>query len=178
MLEGDKLRIRALEPEDLGVLYKWENQVELWSLSNTSKPFSKYVLKQYLKTAHLDIYATKQVRFMIEKINNNQCIGAIDLFDYDPKHQRAGVGIVIGEKSEHGKGYATEALRLLVKYGFEIIHLHQLYCNIEASNARSLNLFQKAGFEISGAKKQWNFDGVQWEDELLLQFFNPSKSGR
>ena len=87
ILEGNFVQLRAPEPEDLECLYQWENDTEIWRVSNTIAPFSRFVLKQYIESAHLDIYETRQVRFMIG-LNNNidpaKTIGTIDLFDFDP----------------------------------------------------------------------------------------------
>ncbi len=80
-------------------------------------------------------------------------MGAIDLFDFDPHHRRAGVGVLIADQSDRGKGYAAEALETLVIYGFEVLGLHQLWCNIAASNQASIQLFTSAGFTLVGEKK-------------------------
>ena len=96
-------------------------------------------------------------------------IGCIDLFDFDPHHLRAGIGILIAEKSDWRKGYASEAVELLIDYCFETLNLHQLYCNITIDNEASVLLFQKHGFLITGIKKQWIRDGAKFNDELMLQ---------
>jgi diamine N-acetyltransferase len=170
-LGGENILFRALEPTDVDVLYDWENDTENWLVSNTQSPFSRFVLEQYLASAHQDIYSVKQQRFMICSLNDNKPLGTIELFDFDPNHQRAGIGILIAEKSERKKGYASEALDILIQYGFEVLNLRQLYCNITVDNKPSIALFQKHKFEISGNKKQWVRDGKQFKDELILQRF-------
>ncbi len=169
ILEQNNIRLRALEPEDLEWLYKWENNSDFWAVSQTVQPFSKYVLKQYLETSHLDIFTTKQLRLVIEIIDSRTPIGCIDLFDFDPYNLRAGIGILIADKDQHHKGYAADALSLLCNYARHILHLHQLYCNITVDNAQSLQLFTKAHFEIIGIKKQWQKTDAGWQDEYLLQ---------
>ena len=98
-LKGDLVYLRALEPEDLDLVFEIENDEDLWELSTTLTPFSKFLLKQYLKNSHKDIYEAKQLRLVICKADNQEALGMIDLFDFDPKHRRAGVGIVIFDKS-------------------------------------------------------------------------------
>ena len=173
MLENNKVKIRALEPDDISLLYKWENDTSVWKYSNTFIPFSKFTLKKYLENAHLDIFEAKQVRFIIEAndISNPEPIGLIDLFDYEAMHNRAGVGILIGELAYRKKGYAFAALGLIKDYAFNILHLHQLYCNISFNNEKSLKLFLKHGFTITGTKQEWIFNGNEWEDEYFLQCF-------
>jgi diamine N-acetyltransferase len=169
VFEGNKVLLRALEPKDIDFLFLWENTAENWQVSGTLIPFSHFVLEQYMATAHLDIYTTKQFRFMIETLADKKTIGCIDLFEFDPKNKRAGVGILIGDVSSRCKGYASEALSLLQKYAFEILDLHQLYCTITTDNDHSLQLFQKHKFEITGCKKEWIFKAGKWLDEYTLQ---------
>lgn len=94
MINDDIIRLRALEPEDLECLYQWENDMDLWEVSDTLTPFSLFTLKKYIETCHLDIYTTKQLRLMIERVDTNARIGLVDLYDFDPYHQRAGIGII------------------------------------------------------------------------------------
>jgi diamine N-acetyltransferase len=171
MLEGKLIRLRAMEPLDVELLYTWENDTAIWKLSNTQTPFSKFVLEQYVATAHQGIYASKQLRLII-CLKDNLPIGCIDLFDFDPHHKRAGIGILIADNAQKQKGYASDALDLLIRYSFDILHLHQLYCNISNDNEPSMHLFRKAGFEVTGNKKEWLKNGEAWMDEYFLQLFN------
>ena len=167
-LKGQHIQLRAIEPSDIDVLYQWENDTETWMVSNTQSPFSRFVLEQYITSSHQDIYSVKQLRLIICN-EENKAIGSIDLFDFDPNHLRAGVGILIAEKADRKKGYASEALSLLMDYCFSVLNLHQLYCNITIDNEPSILLFQKHGFQITGMKKQWVRDGESFKVELLLQ---------
>jgi diamine N-acetyltransferase len=168
-LTGKRIRLRALEPDDIQLLYAWENTAENWQVSGTLIPYSYFVLEQYIASAHLDIFTSRQIRFMIELKENCNAIGCIDLFDFDPKHKRAGVGILIGEATLRCKGYASEALALLESYAFEVLDLHQLFCSITADNSHSLNLFQKHLFQITGRKTDWINASGKWLDEFTLQ---------
>ncbi|HET8962748.1 MAG TPA: GNAT family N-acetyltransferase [Chitinophagales bacterium] len=176
-LTGNKIQLRAIEPTDIDVLYSWENNTDYWNISNTVTPFSRQVLTQYIESAHLDIYTTKQLRLMIDELDNSlstipkkyRPIGCIDLFDFEYNHQRAGIGILIAEKHDRRKGYASEALEVLIDYCFELLNLHQLYCNVSVDNESSILLFKKHGFEITGVKKSWIREGNVFKDELLLQ---------
>jgi len=172
-LENKQIRLRALEPTDLKLLYNWENDSSIWEVSHTLQPFSLYVLKQYLENSHLDIFESKQLRLVIETCSNNKAVGLIDLFDFDPFNRRAGIGILIHNKIDQQKGYAQEALESLCKYAFDVLQLHQLYCNITSSNERSLRLFKKQGFEFIGLKKDWIKTVSGWKDEYLLQKISP-----
>ena len=167
------IRLRALEPEDLELLYSWENNLSYWILSSTVVPFSKYTLKLYLENSHKDIYETGQLRLMIEHIADNATIGTIDIFDFDSFHKRAGVGILIANEDYRRKGFATMALKCLIGYCFGTLQLHQLFCNILANNCESMELFKKNGFVQSGIKKDWMKTPDGYLDEYLFQLINP-----
>ncbi len=171
MLKSEKITLRALEPQDLNILFNWENDTRYWVVSNTFAPYSKHILLKYLENAHLDIYEAKQLRLVIE-LENRKPIGLIDLFEFDPFHMRAGVGILIADEKEQGKGYASEALKLLIEYSFERLQLKQLYCNITSDNVRSINLFTKLGFSKIGVKKAWFKTSEGWKDEEMFQMLN------
>jgi len=177
-LENSTVKLRAPELSDIDLLYVWENNMEIWKVSNTLTPFSRFVLKKYIETAHLDIWETKQLRLIIEAKDQSSLmfapVGLIDLFDFDPFHLRAGIGILIANAEYRQKGYATEALRLIVRYSFETLQIHQLYCNISSDNTISLQLFQNVGFCIVGTKKEWLKTINGWQDEVLLQIINPN----
>ncbi len=167
MLENTEIRLRTVEPIDLDILLEWENDISNWKVSDTKVPFSKKLMMDYINSAQ-DIFLTQQIRFMIIHKSSTQYIGCVDLFDYDVFHQRAGVGILIDNKFRK-RGFAKQALTLLLEYGGEVLNLHQVYCTIHASNTESVNLFKNVGFIQTGTKKDWyNYKGV-WEDELFFQ---------
>jgi len=167
-LQGEHIFLRALEPGDLEVLYKWENNPAIWKVSNTLAPFSKFVLEQYLVNAHEDIFTAKQIRLMICS-KDGKPAGTIELFDFDPLNSRVGIGILVDEEAQ-GRGYATDALQVLINYCFEILLLKQVFCNISASNEKSIHLFKKLGFAKAGCKKSWNKTRQNtFEDEWIFQ---------
>ncbi|MDV7138591.1 GNAT family protein [Maribacter sp. TH_r10] len=166
-LQGEHIRLRALEPTDLDFLYELENNTDLWEISGTTTPYSKHVLKLYLDNAHRDIYDVKQLRLCIVK--ENKVVGLIDLFDFDPQNKRVGVGIVVLDDKERNKGIGTEAVSLLTDYVFQVLGLRQLYANVLEENAASLYLFKKLGFVEVGIKKDWIFSNGMFKNEILLQ---------
>ncbi len=167
-----RIKIRALEPTDLEFLYELENDSDLWYLGNQHQPMSRYLLMKYIQEADKDIYEAGQFRFAIEKTDTNELLGLIDLFDFDPKNKRAGVGIIIKNTNNRKQGFGKEALKELINYGFNILHLHQLYANISKDNLISISLFESLGFEKTGCKKDWNFNGKDFDDVLFYQLIN------
>ncbi len=168
-LQGQHIYLRALEPEDLEFVYRLENDESVWEISQTQTPYSRFLIRQYLDNARQDIYEAKQLRLAICKNDNFQAIGLIDLFDFDPKNSRAGVGILIQHPANRKNGYGRQALELVTKYAFERLELHQLYANIATSNEASIALFTTFGFECAGIKKDWNFNNGGYADEALYQ---------
>lgn len=167
-LSNDTVSLRAIEPDDIELLYSWENDPEIWEVSHTLVPFSKYILALYIKNSDKDIYESKQLRLMIDTPDGNT-IGAIDLFDFDPYHSRVGIGLLIHNREDRSKGYASAALELLIDYCFKKLNIHQLFVDIETENRISLHLFEKYGFSICGTKKEWIRTDSGWKDEVMLQ---------
>ena len=168
-LLGEYIFLRALEPSDLELLYDLENDMSVWEVSNTTTPYSKFVLKQYLENAHRDIFEVKQLRLVICKKEDSNAVGFIDLFDFEPKHKRVGVGIVIFRETDQQRGFASEALQLVKDYALRHLALHQLYANITEDNERSIRLFQKLGFTESGIKKDWIYSEGKFKNEHIFQ---------
>jgi len=168
-LKGEKVFLRALEPEDLEVLFSIENEESLWEVSNTQTPFSKYLLQQYIENSHRDIYEVKQLRLAICNSIDTTVLGFIDLFDFEPKHNRAGVGIVIFSEENKNKGFASEALKLLCNYAFVHLNMHQLYANITQGNNASIKLFEHQGFKKIGIKEDWIRSNGKFKNEILFQ---------
>jgi diamine N-acetyltransferase len=171
-LKGKNVFLRALEPEDLAFIYHIENDEHLWEVSNTQTPYSKFLIRQYLENAYQDIYEAKQLRLAICKNNTLEAIGLIDLFEFDPKNSRAGIGIIIQNEINRNVGFGKEALSLLIDFSFQQLQLHQLYANIGIENIASIALFTTFGFEKIGVKKDWNYSNNSFQDEVFFQLIN------
>ena len=168
-MNNEKIRLRAMEPEDLDVLYQIENNQKLWDVGTTNVPYSRYALQNYIVSQTNDIFADRQLRLMIEN-EEGQTIGIIDIINFEPQHQRAEVGIVIMSEWRM-KGYAEVALSKLMDYCRHTLHLHQLYAFVADDNKASLRLFQKTGFVTGAALNDWLFDGHKYHNAQLMQLF-------
>lgn len=173
-LSGKHIFLRALEPEDLEFVYAIENDEKIWEISNTQTPYSRFLIREYLKNARQDIYEAKQLRLAICRQNTFQPIGLIDVFDFDPRNNRAGIGILIKDETNRNSGVGSESLELLIRYCFSKLELHQLYANIDTQNSASLKLFTNFGFQEIGVKKQWNLVNGIYQDEALFQLIKKS----
>ncbi|MBE9487843.1 MAG: GNAT family N-acetyltransferase [Bacteroidetes bacterium] len=164
---GKNIYLRALEPEDLEEIYLWENDSELWIHNSSLTPFSQYILKKYIANSSEDIYSSKQLRLIITEKSNDKAIGTIDLYEFNPQHQRAGIGILIYDKEKRKKGYASESLELIIDFCKNRLNLKNLFCNILSENIDSKNLFISNSFKLIGTKKQWVYANKSWHDEEL-----------
>lgn len=172
LLQDDRLRLRAMEPQDCETMYRWENDTSLWHLGDTTRPFSRAALRTFIEGASQDIYAARQVRLMIALIASGETIGCVDMFSFDPLNRRAGVGILIYEPVMRRQGYALAALRLVAEYAFGHLDMRQLWADIPVSNTASLRLFERAGFSGDTLRREWvrRQDGT-YEDARFLQLF-------
>ena len=176
LLESKNIKLRAPEIEDIQAIYDIENNTGLWQVSQTLVPFSLFDIEQHILRSNKDPFKTAEARFVITKTDTNEIVGLIDLYDVDALNKRAGVGIMIVEKFRNN-GYAKEALSVLKKYAFGVLHLHMLHCIIDTDNNKSLKLFTSEGFKISGLLKDYFIkydisDSNQWRDVHILQFIN------
>ena len=168
LLENENILLRALEPEDLDILYEWENNTELWKYGSNLTPYSKFALRDYLTNSLQGFMYTKQLRLMAIEKKSKVAVGTVDLFDYDPIDQKACIGILI-DKQFRRKGYGETILNLTADYAFSVLHLNQLYACIPLSNTNSFNLLYKCGYEQSGLLKSWHKTSDGFEDVRLMQ---------
>ncbi|MCC8186285.1 MAG: GNAT family N-acetyltransferase [Bacteroides sp.] len=176
-LTGRQVCLRAMEPEDLAILYEIENDPAMWEVSSFTVPYSRYALKQYISLSQNDVFSDKQLRLMIADRADRRVVGTIDITDFVPLHGRGAVGIAVLAR-EQGKGYAAEALQLLCEYALGFLRFRQLYAHIPVSNEASLRLFSKAGFVRCGLLREWIYRENRFEDTVLMQLLaeTPSES--
>ena len=161
------MKLRALEPEDLELLYTIENDAEHWDTSSTNVPYSRYALRDYLANQSNDIFIDRQVRLVI--INDGgEAVGLIDLFNFCPEHQRAELGIAMLRR-HRGKGYGTKAVAELIRYARDTMHLHQITAIVAEGNLPSRKLMSDAGFTKVAVLNDWLFTTEGYKNAILLQ---------
>ena len=162
------MHLRALEPDDLDFLYALENDPAIWGVSDTLAPVSRHALSEYLAHAGMDFYVVRQLRLVITTEIDGPAVGVVDLFDYDPLHQRAGVGITIRAGARR-RGHACQALELVKSHARLVLRLHQLYATVGAANLPSMKLFRAAGFRRVGTRRAWLRTAEGWADAVEWQ---------
>lgn len=170
---GKEVYLRAMEPEDLEIMYSIENDPRMWDVTNFTVPYSRYALRQYIENSQYDMFADKQLRLMVARQADNEVVGTIDITDFAPLHSRGELGISI-RKEFQGKGYAKEALALICDYAFRFLFMKQLVAHVAADNEASIRLFASCGFVQCGLLKEWWHVEGSYKDVLLLQRIRPN----
>ena len=173
-LTNERIYLRAVEPEDMDIMYEMENDPSMWDISNFTVPYSRYVLRQYIEGSQCDVFVDKQLRLMIVSKSDHDILGTIDITDFVPLHSRGEVGIAV-HKDYRRQGYATDALKLLCEYAFGFLSLKQLYAHVAVDNEVCLKLFASCGFTQCGLLKNWLQVEGCYKDAVLLQCLNPRK---
>lgn len=167
MNKTQTVRLRAMEPEDLDMLYGIENDSEVWDVGENNVPYSRYILHDYIAHAQADIYVDRQVRMVIVNAEGT-AVGVVDVVNFSPTHRRAEVSIIIMKAHRH-KGYGQAALLQVMAYAQHTLHLHQLYAVVGEGNAASEALFRKVGFVTQASLADWLYDGRQYHSATLMQ---------
>ena len=118
----DKISLRALEPSDIEVLMKIENDDKYWKYANRTEPYSRDLLQKYIEQQKQDIFVVKQKRFAISQ-KNIDTLGFIDIFDFEPMHRRAGVGIFLLDEFR-GKKIGRKCVNILGNYAKTHLNLN------------------------------------------------------
>ncbi|MBR2428906.1 MAG: GNAT family N-acetyltransferase [Alistipes sp.] len=165
-IDTPKCRLRAIEPSDVELLYIWENDPEVWRVSGTMAPLSLERLARFIEEQSYDIYATRQMRLVIDI--EGIAVGSIDLFEFDPNNRRFGIGILIYTQ-ERRHGYARAAIEAIRQYGIETLGVKQIWASIAADNEASISLFESCGFEQCGRRRAWLRRAEGFVDQLEYQ---------
>lgn len=169
------IRLRKLEPYDLPFLYQWENDSSAWADSDTHNPLSRQDLRAYIESTTGDIYKDGQLRLMIcedsPSMDDTQSqasttLGCIDLFDFDARNRKAAIGLYVAPEAR-GRGIGQEAVRQLLRYVFDFLHLRMVYSVVGITNTASSRVFESMGFTPSATLKAWTLEGdaVVWQKQ-------------
>lgn len=166
-LEGDRIYLRSVSPDDANEKYcRWMNDSSVNKyLESRFFPHSLETLRDYIKTKLGD---TENPFFAIILKADDRHIGNIKLGPINTIHRLADIGIMIGEKDCWGKGYATEAIRLVADYAFNTLNLHKVTAGFYETNTQSLKAFIKAGFVQEGIRKSHCFCDGKYVDDIIV----------
>jgi len=174
MTSTNNIRLRALEPEDLELLYAIENDTQFWRFGTTTVPYSRYALRSFIEQTQNDLFADGQVRLVVEvnsdkneKGNNWTAVGLADLFNADALHMRAEIGLIILPEYQ-GCHFGEAAVRKLCDYARELM-LHQITATIAVTNTKANSLFERLGFTSSARLSDWLRTNDGFVDAVIWQ---------
>jgi RimJ/RimL family protein N-acetyltransferase len=161
-LEGKRIRLRPLSKDDLDAIMEWVNDEEatrtllIGRFPMTREAEIKWIEERTASDA-------KEVTYVIETIAG-EYLGGISLLHFQQVERIAELGIVIGKKAAWGKGYGTEAMRLMVAYGFEQLNLHMIHLSVLADNPKAVHIYEKVGFVHEGCLRDRVYRGGRYHD--------------
>lgn len=148
---GDKIYLRAIESDDIDSYVTWLNDCEVREYLSKALPFNKIREKDWVDGLYKDDH---NIVFGIALKESDQLIGNIGLHGISMINRHATLGIFIGDKTCWSKGYGTEAVKLVIKYGFEQLNLHRITLTVFDFNARAIRAYEKAGFKMEGIYRE------------------------
>lgn len=161
----NKLQLRPLEKEDLEFVYKMRTNPEVMDYW-FEEPYTtmEKSIKSYEAGQDRDLHRHFILYHLKEKV------GYLALYDIDSRHKHAEFAIMI-DPSQQGKGFATDATRLIVEYGFNQLNLHKLFLYVDKINEKAVHIYQKVGFQIEGELKKHFFVNGSYHDALFMSLF-------
>lgn len=166
-LEGKLVRLRALEPEDEPLLHEWYNDPEVYgTLGGPGYPKSHALEKEWIEKNSKPSF--EKTEFGIVALADGQLIGSISLRKTSPENRSADLGLAIGNTSRWGQGYATDALRVVCRFGLEYMNLHRIELGLYEGNAAALRVYEKVGFQLEGRKRETAFFAGSYRSELVM----------
>lgn len=161
MLEGEKVRLRLLEEDDLPLRVKWVNTPEIRQNLMFDYPISLAKTRRWFQNSLLD---ASRVHFSILDAENGKVIGMTGLLDIDHRHRRAQFYVTIGEMEYWGRGIADEVIRIVLQYGFVEMNLNKIYLYTLDGNARARSVYERNGFVEEGILRQHHFCVGRFQD--------------
>ncbi|MBO0807077.1 MAG: GNAT family N-acetyltransferase [Actinobacteria bacterium] len=177
ILTGERVRLRGVREDDLPALTKWEmDPGRMATLSNWVVPPSEAAAKE--RIAKFSANQQDDVGFAIETLGDPPVlIGNLGLWGTRPKDRCASLGIALGR--EHiGRGYGTDAMRVIVGYGFREMGLHRIQLNVAPFNSGGIRAYQKAGFVEEGRRRESVLHDGRWYDEVLMSILDHEWAAR
>ena len=166
MIRGEKVILRAVEPSDVRQLWEWMQDEETMRLRDYPAPPSP--LAEAEKEYHDSLgRSTDELRLAITTLDG-ELIGETALRDIDQRAGTAEFTIAIGNKAYWGRGYGTDATRVLMRYAFQQLNLHRITLYVHAFNQRAIRAYEKCGFRHEGRLRQAHFMDGEYGDELVM----------
>jgi RimJ/RimL family protein N-acetyltransferase len=166
MIEGKKIRIRAIEKTDMDEIMKWINDREVMDNLLMRYPVSRYQEEKWIETA-LGGDSQRNKVFALET-KDGVYLGGIGLHRIDWENRNAEVGIVIGKKEYWGKGHGTDAMLAILEFAFNQMNLHRIYLRVFEYNLRGVKSYEKCGFKQEGLLRQDRYCNGRYHGTIMM----------
>ncbi|MFX0163473.1 MAG: GNAT family N-acetyltransferase [Candidatus Hodarchaeota archaeon] len=172
-LDGERVKIRKLKISDARDIYEnvKDKDIGRW-MFRFLHPYPKDEARKFIRRTHYKLKKKKGYDFGIVLKNTNKVIGVVDLFDIDWENKKAEIGYWLGKKY-WGRGLMTEAVKLILKFGFEDLKLHRIYARLFEENIGSKNVLEKCGFKLEGIIREATFRNNKWHNGLIYGILKP-----
>lgn len=161
-----RVYLRALEPDDYKISLKWRNDNDIWNQLGGCKYFvSEAYEKKWVEEA---IFDSKNIRLAICLKENDKYIGNVYIVDINQFARRGNSQIIIGDRDSWGKGYATEAYKLLLDYAFKERGFHRIAAHVLEDNKASIALHLKCGYTQDGIFRKSVFKNGEWKNQIIF----------
>ncbi|MFX0059482.1 MAG: GNAT family N-acetyltransferase [Candidatus Hodarchaeota archaeon] len=168
MLKGERVSLKPLEKKYIEQFLKWFNDPEITQYLLMYRPLTSMEEEEWfneLKNKPNEVYFAIVIN---DKYNKEKLIGNCGIRGINSKDRVGNYGIVIGEKDYQGMGYGTEAMRLLVDYGFNTLNLNRVELSTFSFNSRAYKSYLKVGFVEEGRKRQAVYKNGEYHDEIMF----------
>ncbi|MBI3161254.1 MAG: GNAT family N-acetyltransferase [Chloroflexi bacterium] len=168
VIYGKRIRLRAVEREDVKIFYEWVNDPEVTRGLALFLPMSMTDEMNWFDSLAKRDQKEKPLAIEMRKGRNWRLIGNCGVFDFDAVNSSAELGIMIGEKNEWNKGYGTEAMLLLAGHCFETLNLNRVSLRVYSENERAKRVYEKAGFKEEGRLREAVYKRGKYDDVLIM----------
>ena len=172
-ITGERLYLSPISLDDAEIYTKWLNDpavarnlgqyIQMISLANEKKTLEQMALEGH--------------NYAIILKDSDQLIGNISLMEINHLGRRATLGLFIGDADKRGKGYGTEAIRLILDYGFNTLNLHNIMLNVNAGNEQGLACYRKVGFREFGRRRESIYFKGQYTDLIYMDILDSEFNG-
>ncbi|NHJ87821.1 MAG: GNAT family N-acetyltransferase [Asgard group archaeon] len=168
MFEGNLVRLRSFELTDVNLMMEHWNDLEFRQFCGRATPDSREEREELIKNSWKLRQEGKMYFFAIEEKNTKKFLGHTSLNIINKIARSADLGIFIYNKVDWNKGFGTDAMIVLLNYGFNFLNLHRIELSVYPYNERAIHVYEKIGFTIYGRKRRSRFMNGEFQDEILM----------
>ena len=172
---GDRIYLRPLEVEDADAFVSWLSDEEVRKYLGGTTPFNRIREREYIEGLYKD---DRNINLGIVLKDGDELIGATGLEDISFPNRNAEMGIVIGNKDCWSQGYGTEAVKLILRYGFDELNLHKIFLRVFCYNPRAIRSYEKAGFRREVVLPEHAYLGGEYCDEYVMSILEDEWRGK